>query len=211
LTVDKQLQEFKMANDQNQPQNMDDSRPKTQLATPGTEQYRNMAEKGRVQPELPQESTYQPSPRNPGGNSKRKPSEDASHDERPNKIQKTEAGPLRRGHPWTDYRRLAYIDQGGEAIGAMRSVSGQTSRRVAVKQTTDRISPEHARSLLAIDDSHIVRINDIFIGKNMNFLVYEMMYISLRDLTACELNFTESQVALLCRQVRSRSWTGYGS
>ena len=191
---------------------MDNSRPKTQLATRGTEQYRNMAEKGRVQPELPQESTCQPSPGNPGDSNKRKPSEDASYDERPNKIQKTEAGPLRRGHPWTDYRRLAYIDQGGKAIGAVRTVSGPTPRMVAVKQTTDRISPEHARSLLAIDDSHIVRIIDVFMGKNMNFLVYEMMYVSLRDLTASELDFTEPQVALLCRQVRdSAHGQGKGS
>lgn len=56
-----------------------------------------------------------------------------------------------------------------------------------MEQMIDRIFPEHPRSLLAIEVSYFTRIY-VFRGKNVNFLVYEVTHISLRNFTACKLD-----------------------
>jgi len=93
---------------------------------------------------------------------------------------------------------MIYLDEAGDVwehtVFRNRSVVRLVVRRSAL------LTKDWIYDLLQIRHKHIVSLCEAFQNTSM-YLVYEMMYISLEFVIACELKIREPQIAKICAEV----------
>jgi hypothetical protein len=116
----------------------------------------------------------------------------------PQTVEIGSLGQLRHAEPWKSYCPMIHIDEGDDTWGAY-SLQDRSVVRLVVR-TSARFTNEWINDLLQIRHRHIVSLFEAFQNSDI-YLIYDMMYISLDFVIACDLRFREPQIAKICAEV----------
>lgn len=127
-----------------------------------------------------------------------KESNDCKPQKTPQKVEIRSVGQLRHEDPWLFYCPMIYMDEAGDVLGAY-SLQNRSVVRLVVRRSA-RLTKDWICDLLQIRHKHIVSLCEAFQNASI-YLVYEMMYISLEFVIACDLKLREPQIAKICAEV----------
>ena len=94
---------------------------------------------------------------------------------------------------------MLQFDKVGDVFGARHIQHPNVIRNIIRTPLYNDIN--HLKNLIGLQHKHVVPLHEVFCHSGNLFFTYEMMHISLKDLTACNLRLNESQVAKICRDV----------
>ncbi|EDN11150.1 predicted protein [Histoplasma mississippiense (nom. inval.)] len=120
-----------------------------------------------------------------------------SSNESPGEVKRQETDFCQTGNPWQRYER--FTQEGKSRSIYLAFEKSQTASMVAVK-VCHNVTVNPTRSLVRTSHVNLVNLKAAFIDKEIVYLIYERVDLSLNHLHSC-VSLKEAHIAAICKEV----------